>query len=50
MFAFEPSMLAFVTGGVGAVGVLPPLPPLHAINDPIAVAIASHFIFASKPD
>jgi hypothetical protein len=25
------------------------LPPPHAINDPIAVAIASHFIIASKP-
>jgi hypothetical protein len=31
-------------GGVGAVGLLPPLLPPHAINDPIAVAIASHLI------
>jgi hypothetical protein len=37
-------MFAFVTVGVGAAGLLPLLPPPHAINDPIAVAIASHFI------
>jgi hypothetical protein len=42
-------MFAFGGAGVGAVGLLPPLPPPHAINEPIAVAIASHFILASKP-
>ena len=31
-------------GGVGAVGLLP---PLHAITEPIAIAIASRFIVAS---
>ena len=31
----------FAGGAVGAVGLL--LPPPHAVNDPIAVAIASHF-------
>jgi hypothetical protein len=44
MFASEPLMVAFVPAGVGAVGLLPPLPPPHAANDPMAVAIASHFI------
>jgi hypothetical protein len=37
-------MFAGGAGGVGAVGPLPPLHPPHAINEPIAVAIASHFI------
>ena len=31
----------FAGGAVGAVGLLP---ALHAVNDPIAVAIANHFI------
>src|SRR5689334_5646195 len=31
----------FAGGAVGAVGLL--LPPLHPVNDPITVAIASHF-------
>jgi hypothetical protein len=35
-------------GGVGAVGLLPPLHPPHASNEPIAIAIASHFILASN--
>ena len=30
----------FAGGAVGAVGLL----PLHAVNDPITVAIATHFI------
>jgi hypothetical protein len=34
-------------GGVGAIGLLL---PLHAIDDPIAIAIASRFILASKRD
>ena len=34
-------MFAGGGGGVGAVG---PLPPLHAIKEPIAIAIASRFI------
>jgi len=37
-------------GGAAAVGLLPPLPPLHAIEEPSAIAIASHFILASKRD
>jgi hypothetical protein len=42
-------MFAGVVGaGVGAVGLLPPLHPPHATNDTITVAIASHFILASK--
>ena len=41
---------AFATGGVGAVGLPPLLPPLHAVNDPIATAIANRFISPSKPD
>jgi len=41
-------MFAGGTDGVGAVGVLL-LPPPHAVNDPIAVAIASHF-FIAPPD
>ena len=35
-------MFAGGAGGVGAVGLL--LPPLHAVTDPIAVAIASHLV------
>ena len=34
----------FAGGAVGAVGLLP---PPHAVNDPIAVAIASHFVILS---
>jgi hypothetical protein len=41
-------MFAGGAGDVGAVGLLPPLHPPHAINEPIAVAIASHFILASS--
>jgi hypothetical protein len=35
----------FTGGAVGAVGLL--LPP-HAVNDPIAIAIASRFILTSN--
>jgi acyl-CoA thioesterase len=36
----------FAGGAVGAVGLLS---PLHAVSEPIAIAIASRFIRASRP-
>jgi hypothetical protein len=40
--SYDPAMFAG-HGGVGAVGGVGVLPP-HAINEPIAIAIASRFI------
>jgi hypothetical protein len=37
------------SGGIDDVGVVGLLPPPHPTNDPITIAIASHFILASKP-